>query len=129
MTKTNLMDKYPICTVEILKSKTTFSNVTEIVEYLKSLIENHEIAKFISTFNHYEHTNNISGEINEEIKDAQNIIFCFGAAIPNTKMLAVRPRSFGIAELQDSFVVEYLEAPKAKINELITNWAESIANK
>ena len=129
MTKTNFMEKYPVCTVEIQKSQTTFTNVTEIIEYLKSLVEAHEIAKFIATFNNYEHTNALGGEINPEIKDAQNLIFCFGAAIPNTKILAPRPRSFGIAELEDSFVVEFLEAPMQNLSDVMVKWAKSIANK
>jgi len=129
MTKTVFMDKYPVCTVEILKSKTTYTNVKEILEFFKSLIDAHKIAKYIAIFDNYEHTKSLDGDINPEIKDAQNIIFCFGQAIPNTKILAARPRGFGVAELEDSFIVEFLEAPKEAMNDVMVNWAKSLANK
>jgi hypothetical protein len=129
MEKTIFMDKYPVFSLEIKKSETTYTNVDEIIEYLKSLIDEHEVATFISIFDHYKHTTSLGGEINPDIKNAKNLIFCFGASIPNTKILAARPRSFGIAELEDSFVVEFLEAPNEKLHSVMEKWAYSIANK
>jgi len=129
MEKTIFMDKYPVFSLEIKKSETTYTNVDEIIEYLKSLIDKHDVATFISIFDHYKHTTSLGGEINPDIKNAKNLIFCFGAAIPNTKILAARPRSFGIAELEDSFVVEFLEAPNEKLHNVMEKWANSIANK
>lgn len=129
MKKTIFMEKYPVYTLEIKKSETTYTKVEEILAYFKELVDAHKIAKYIATFNHYEHTNSLGGEINDEIKDAQNLIFCFGPAIPNTKILAARPRSVGIAELEDSFIIEFLEAPKEQLNDLMETWAKAVANK
>jgi len=129
MKKTIFMEKYPVYTLEIKKDETTFCKVEEIIEYLKSKVDEHKVAKFIAVFNHYEHTDAMGGDINEEIKDAQNIIFCFGKAIPNTKILAARPRSIGVCELENSFIIEFLEAPKEELNSVMENWAKSIANK
>ena len=129
MKKTIFMEKYPVYTLEIKKDETIFCKVEEIIEYLKSKVDEHKVAKFIAVFNHYEHTDAMGGDINEEIKDAQNIIFCFGKAIPNTKILAARPRSIGVCELENSFIIEFLEAPKEELNSVMENWAKSIANK
>lgn len=129
MKKTVLLEKYPVCSVSIEKSETTYTTVSEIVEHLKNLIEQHKIAKYITVFDHYEHTKSIDGTINPDIKDAKNILFCFGAAMPNTKILAVRPRGFGVAELENSFEIEFIEAPKEDLTNIMETWAKSIANK
>ncbi len=129
MTKSNFMDKYPVHTLEIPKNETTFTSVDAIIEDYKSKIEAHKIATYISVFDHYSHTQSICGEINSDILDAKNIIFCFGAALPNTKMLAIRPRSIGVAEMKDSFMIEFMEAPKEQLQELMVTWTKSLLNK
>ena len=129
MTKSILMNKYPIFSLEIQKNETTYSNVSEIVNYLKGLVEAHPIAKYIATFDHYEHTSSLSAEISPDIKDAKNIIFCFGKQIPNSKILAVRPRSIGICELENSFMIDFLEVPNGQLHTVVENWTKSIANK
>lgn len=129
MKKTILMDKYPVYTLEIQKNETTLKNVDEILAYYKAKIDEHKIATFISLFDHYSHTKALGGEINQDIKDAKNIVFCFGAALPNTKILAVRPRSIGVAELENSFVIEFIEAPKEQLHDLMEAWSKEIVMK
>ena len=129
MKKTIFMDKYPVHTLEISKNETNLQNIDEIIDYYKEKIDSHSIATFIAIFDHYTHTQTLGGEINPDIKNAKNIVFCFGAAIPNTKILAVRPRSIGVAELENSFVVEFMEAPKEKLHTVMQEWTESIVTK
>ncbi len=126
MKKTILMDKYPVYTLELEKSEVSQKTVSEILEYFKAKIEAHPIAQFIAIFDHYTHTKNLDGEIMEAMLDAQNIVFCFGSMIPNTKILAVRPRSIGVAEFEDKFVIEFLEAPKEQLHELMETWAKGL---
>jgi len=126
MKKTIFMDKYPVYSLELNKEEVEQQNVLEVIEYFKNKIDTHPIAQFIAIFDHYTHTSNIKGEINPEILDAQNIIFCFGPAIPNTKILAARPRSIGIAELEDKFVIEFLEAPKEQLHDLMETWSKEL---
>ncbi len=128
MKKTIFMEKYPVYSLEVRKDETAYKNVDEIIAFLKEKIDAHKVAKFIAIFDHYEHTSSLNGEIIPELKDAKNIIFCFGPAIPNTKILAVRPRSIGVCELEDSFVIEFLEAPKEQLHDLMEDWAKSIIN-
>ncbi len=130
MQKTIFMDKYPIFSLEIQKNETTFTNVSEIINYLKDLIEVHPVATYIAIFDHYAHTSSMEdGVIAEEILDAKNLIFCFGKQLPTSKILAVRPRSIGICELKDSFVIDFLEVPNEQLHQTTEKWAQSVANK
>jgi len=129
MTQTNFMDKYPVYSLEIQKNQTNLKNVDEILAYYKAKILEHPISTFISIFDHYSHTQSINGEINTDIKNAKNIIFCFGSAIPNSKILAVRPRSIGVVEFQDSFMIEFMQAPKEEIQELLVTWSKELILK
>jgi hypothetical protein len=126
MKKSIFLEKYPVYTLELLKDEIQQNTVNDIIDYYKAKIENHPIAKFIAIFDHFTHTKSIDGEINPEILDAQNIVFCFGPAIPNTKILAARPRSIGIAELEDKFVIEFLEAPKEQMHDIMEEWSKSL---
>ncbi len=127
MEKTNFMDKYPVHSLIIKKDETAFKNIDEIIEHLKSLIVENPVATFITVFDHFSHTTSLKeGVINEEIKDAKNLIFCFGKQIPNPKILAVRPRSIGITELEDSFSIDTLEAPNPQLQETLVGWIYSI---
>ncbi|AFL69090.1 DUF6858 family protein [Sulfurospirillum barnesii] len=128
MKKTILMDKYPVFNLTIDKSECKYTTMQAIIEDLCAKIEAHPIAKFIAIFDHYAHTKNINGEIAPEILDAKNIVFCFGAAIPNSKILAVRPRSIGLCETKDQFVIDFLEAPKEELHALMETWAKSLVN-
>jgi len=122
MKKSIVLEKYPVFTLELQKNETHCQDLDAIVAYYQEKIEKHPIARFISLFDHYSHTKELGGEINPEIKNAKNLVFCFGAAIPNTKILAVRPRSIAIAELEDSFIIEFMEAPVEKLQELMEEW-------
>ncbi len=126
MTKSIFMEKYPIYSLELLKSEVQQKSVEEIIEYFKVKIEAHPIAKFIAIFDHYTHTKNLDGTIVDGLLDAQNIIFCFGAAIPNTKILAARPRSIGVCEFEDKFIIEFIEAPKEELSQVMENWSKGL---
>ena len=127
MKQITVMEKYPVFTLEIEKSETTHKNVDEILAYLKSKIEAHPIAVYIGEFDHYAHTSSLEvGEINPDILDAKNIICCFGKVLPKAEVLAVRPRSIGVAELSDSFVVSFLEAPNPDANSAMESWVKGI---
>ncbi len=126
MKQTTFKDKYPVWTLELNKDEINQKNVNEILNYFKQKIEAHPIAVYIATFNHYAHTQKIGGTINPEIKDMQNIVFCFGPEIPNTKVAAVRPRSIGVCELETKFIIEFMEAPSEKAHDTMEDWAKSL---
>ena len=129
MTKTILMDKYPVFYLNIKKTETTYSSVAEIVEHFHKLIEAHPVATSIAVFDHYAHTTSIADHvIAPEIKAAKNVVFCFGKQFPNSKMLAVRPRSIGVCEFEDSFEISFLEVPNEQLHTVTEDWARSVAN-
>lgn len=127
MKQTIFKDKYPIFSYEIAKSEISKNSVDDIIAYYKEKIEAHPIAIYIATFDHYAHTTSLNGDINPSIKDVKNIIFCFGAEIPNTKVAAVRPRSIGVCDLGDKFVIDFMEAPNDKANDFMENWTKSLS--
>lgn len=130
MKKTVLMEKYPVFTLEFEKTETACSSVDAIIGYFKAKIEADPVAAFIGIFDHYTHTKSLeSGEIAPNIKDAKNIVFCFGQKLPDPKMLAVRPRSIGVAETDAGFTVTFLEAPMQPMNEKMENWAKALVTK
>jgi len=130
MKQITVMEKYPVFTMEIAKNETTYKNVDEVIEYLRSQIEAHPVAVVIGVFDHYAHTSSLEvGEISETIKDAKNLICCFGKVLPKPEVLGVRPRSFGIAEMNESFVISFLEAPNPDANAAMEKWVKAIVNK
>jgi hypothetical protein len=129
MKQITLMEKYPVFTIQIDKKETTYSSVDEIIEYLRGKISAHPVAVEIGLFDHYTHTSNLEvGVVAPEIKDAKNLVFCFGKALPKPEVMAVRPRSFGVADMGESFVISFLEAPNPEGNATMEEWAKAIAN-
>jgi len=127
MKKMTLMDKYPIVSHEIKKDTTNLQTVDAVIAQLKSFIQEHPVAKYIAVFDHYEHTSNLGEDlIAKEILDAKNIIFCFGKQIPTTKILAVRPRTIGVCELKDSFMIDFMEAPNEQLQKTLEKWVGSL---
>jgi len=128
MEKTVFMDKYPIHSLTLQKEKLRYKSMAQLVEYFKEKITTHPVAHFIAIFDHYTHTKALDGEILDGLKDVKNIVFCFGSAIPSTKMVAVRPRSIGICEFEDRFVIEFMEAPKEELHAVMKTWAKSLVD-
>ncbi len=129
MKQITVMEKYPVFTIELAKSETSYKNIDEIFTYLKAQIEAHPIATYIGEFDHYKHTSSLEvGEIASNIKDAKNLICCFGKVLPKPEVLAVRPRAIGVAEMENSFVVSFLEAPNPDANATMEKWAKGIVN-
>ncbi len=129
MKQITVLEKYPVFILEINKNETSYKNVNEILAYIKSQIQAHPIATYIGDFDHYSHTSSLSeGKIAEEIVDAKNIICCFGKVLPKPEVLAVRPRSIGVAELEDHFVVSFMEAPNPDANAAMEKWVKGIAD-
>ena len=130
MKQITVMEKYPVFTLEVNKNETSYKDVDAILEYLKEKIDTHPVAVYIGEFDHYSHTNSLAeGKVSEDIKDAKNIICCFGKQLAKPVVLAVRPRSIGVADMGDSFVVSFLEAPNLEANSAMEDWVKSIVNK
>src|SRR5574343_1428667 len=128
MKQTLLQEKYPIFVAEIGKSETTYRYIDELVAYYQARIAENPKVQFIGVFDHYAHTSRIGGPIVDGMRAAVDIIFCFGFAIPTPQMLAVRPRSSGIADMGDKFVVSFIEAPMQPANQAMEAWTIALRN-
>lgn len=129
MKQTLLQEKYPVYTLETPKNETIYKSVDDIIDYLKSCVDEHPKARFISVFDHYQHTSDMpDGEIAENIKAAKHIVFCFGTHLPNPHVMAVRPRSIGVVEQGDEFVVSFLEAPMPLANNAMESWVRALVS-
>jgi len=123
MKQTLLQEKYPIYILELDKEETSYRNVDEIIAYFRQKIESHPVAVLIGEFDHYAHTTNLpESKIDEGITAGKNIVFCFGKELMSPKMLAVRPRSIGVAEIEGHFVISFLEAPNPVANASMEEW-------
>jgi hypothetical protein len=127
MNKINLLEKYPVYAEEIDKNATRCQNVDEVMAHFKQNIESHPVANYISDFDHYAYVaGQPEGKISEDIKASKHLLFCVANAIPNPLIAAVRPRAISVAELEDKFVISFIEAPVETANQLIAGWVESL---
>ena len=121
-----LMEKYPVFVLELAKNETTCQSVDDIAARLKAAIAADSRVSWIAEFDHYAHTTKLGGAIAPEIKAAKNLVFCFGLQLPHPNVLAVRPRSIGIADCGDKFVINFLEAPMKPANDAMEGWAKAL---
>lgn len=129
MKQSTLMDKYPVFDLILPKNETTCSSVDDIIAVLNGHIDADKRVCFIGIFDHYSHTKSTTGDIAPEIKDAKNIIFCFGMKLPNPHVLAVRPRSIGVADMGDHFHIAFMEPPMPIATQAMEDWCKGLADK
>lgn len=124
MRQTLLQERYPVYTLEIGRDETAFDSVEAICRYFRDCIEGHPSAVFIAEFDHLAHTRSLpEGQVGAGIRAARNLVFCFGITLPNPQVLALRPRSIGVAETDQGFVVSFMEAPMPVANAAMEDWA------
>lgn len=127
MKETLLQEKYPVYCLELDRGESGLDSVDEIADYFKQCIEVHRYARFIAEFDHYAHTRALpEGRIDKDIRAAKNILFCFGIALPDPHVLAVRPNSIGVAETTNGFLVTFIEAPMPVANTAMEGWAKGL---
>ncbi len=122
-----LQEKFPIFKLEVDKAETQFQSAQQLVDHFKRLVDEHKITRYIGEFDHYSHTKGLEGgEIAAGIIDARNVVFCFGSKLRKAEMLAVRPRSIGIAETETGFTLSFMEAPMAQANDTMEAWVKGV---
>jgi len=126
MKRSMLLDTHPMYSIKFLKKEMKYSNIDEVIEHFKRKIEENPEGGLITVFDHYAHTKKIGGEVLDTIVNARNILFCFGHTITNIDILAFRPKSIAICELEDSFVFEFLETPRPEVNQWMQSWIKDL---
>jgi hypothetical protein len=120
------MEKYPIFELRLPKSDCQYTTCADIIQHLSDSVIQHPMAKLIAHFDHLAHTQSIDGDINPDILSAQHIIFCFGMKLPNASVMAVRPRSIGVVELADAFVINFMEPPMPVATQAMIGWVKAL---
>ncbi len=130
MQKILFMDKYPLYVFEIEKNECDFKNSQEIAKVIKEKIDTHKVATFIAMFDHYAHTKSLEeGKVAAEIEAAIDIVFCFGKELLKAEAVGVRPRSIGVCETKEKFIISFMEAPNEVANNAMIEWVKSLVNK
>ena len=123
-------ERFPVFIAKVDKSDCGFPTLDDVVAYFVRLVEAHPVARLIGVFDHYAHTKGLAdGEIAPEIVGAVNVVVCFGVAIPQPEILALRPRSIGIADVGDRFVVSFLETPMPVANTTMETWTRGLMTR
>lgn len=124
MKQTLVQEQFPIYRLEIGRDETPFASADAICGYFRACIQAHPSAIFIAEFDHLAHTRSLpDGRVGVGIRAAKNLIFCFGITLPSAESLALRPRSIGIAETDDGFLVTFMESPMPVVNAAMEDWA------
>lgn len=126
MQSIQLQDKYPVFTIDIAKDTCRYTSSAELIAYFRQCIEQDPNACFIAEFDHLAHTRSIQGEVAPSIQSASNMIFCFGIAMPNPNVLAVRPRSIGVVDMGTHYTISFMEAPMPPANEAMQRWVANL---
>lgn len=125
LSKSHFQEKFPVFSQQVPKNA-QLPSFELLINQLKEKIHGHPIAKHIADFDHHTHTRQLEGDMPDGILNAANLIFCFGPKIEETRMLAVRPRSFGIAEFSDHFVISFIEAPSPQATNTMKEWIHDL---
>ena len=119
--------EYPIYSHVFTNEESPLQTVDAYLAYFEKKISAHPIATYIATFNHYEHTMSLSeGKVAANIKDAKNIVFCFGKDLSKPEVLALRPRSIGVTQTDDGFHIAFMQAPNEMATKSMITWIEGL---
>jgi hypothetical protein len=123
-------DRYPLFVLNLERHEMRYRSVDAICDYFRDCVESHPCGRFIAIFDHHAHTCSLpQGEIANEILAAKNVVFCFGLTLPSPDMLGLRPRSIGVAECEDRFVISFMEAPMPVANAAMEDWALGLRHR
>lgn len=122
--------EYPIFKTEIMKTDTEFNTMEKMCDEITRIIKSDPKLTWLCDFDHMKHTIDVvKGPVREDIKAARCLVFCFGISIPNPLVLAARPRSFGVVDVGDKFIISFLAAPREGTNETMTAWIDGLVKK
>jgi len=80
------------------------------------------VARFIAVFDHYAQRDRCGTASSRRHRAATNLVFCFASRFPDPQALALRPRSIGVCELDDQYVLTFAKAPMPVANLAMERW-------
>ena len=120
-------EKFPVYYQEIMKGSTPYRNIAEIIDALKAGLAKNPSSQIIAVFDLHDHVQKRGGKIADSIFGAQTLLFCVANAIPHADIVALRPRSIGVTEFADRFVLNFLEAPAQAVTDAMLALVDAVA--
>jgi len=122
-------EKLAICTVEVAKSETRLRSLDEIVDYLRACIEAEPLARSSpsSTLRAHALAAERRHRRGHPRRQEPGVLLRHHAAGPAGP--GARPRSIGVCELDDRFVLTFAEAPMPVANLAMERWALSVVGR
>ncbi len=113
-----LNGRYPAMIPELEKSDRICQTVEDVGDYFRARIAENPKTQFIGVFDHFAHTRKIGGDWGgKSIREfARRRASSSASRSPHPQILALRPRSTGVADMGDRFVVSFMEAPVQRAN-------------
>ena len=120
-------EKFPVYYQEIMKGSTPYRNIAEIIDALKAGLAKNPSSQIIAVFDLHDHVQKRGGKIADSIFGAQTLLFCVANAIPHADIVALRPRSIGVTEFADRFVLNFLEVPAQPVTDAMLALVDAVA--
>jgi hypothetical protein len=120
-------EKFPVYYQEIMKGSSPYGNIAEIIDALKAGLAKNPSSQVIAVFDLHDHVQKRGGKIADGILGAQTLLFCVANAIPHADIVALRPRSIGVTEFADRFVLNFLEAPAQPVTDTMLALVDAVA--
>lgn len=125
-----LREDDPVCTIELEKSKMRHANMDALLAALKARVDAHPTAAYIAT---------VDQESNLDARARQNaavdyvasklMVFSFEVDMPNPGVLVVRPRTVGVTEFADRFVINFIVVPTSMANDPMEDWVHALRDE
>ena len=131
MEKMIFKEEYPVIKDEWLKSELkdeiTIDNIVK--EFVDKI--NEMGIKFFDVFDHYKWTTEKfpEGYIYPGIQAAKMIIFCGGQEIVSPYVFGVKPRNVWVVEMEDRFIISFLQIPNPKKIEMCQDFLDDTRKK
>ncbi|MBN2234680.1 MAG: hypothetical protein JW706_05980, partial [Opitutales bacterium] len=123
--RSNYRGKFPIYSINLAKNP-LYYDLPSVAAALKSRISGHPVARHVADFDHQAFDPSNNEERPAGLKNAMNVLFCLGPKMEEPHVIAIKPRSFGIAEYDRHFTISFMEAPSDKATETMKEWVRSL---
>ena len=124
-------EEYPVMKEEWLKSE--LKDDVTVDDIVKEFVDkiNEMWIKIFDVFDHYKWTVEKFPEwyIYPGIKAAKMIIFCWWQEIVSPYVFWVKPRNVWVVEMQDRFIISFLQIPNPKKMELCKEFLDNTKKK
>ena len=125
-----LRDDDPVCTLELEKSKTRHADMDALLAALKARVDAHPAAAYIATLDHESNPGGRAGQnVAADYVASKLMVFSSEVDMPNPGVLVVRPRTVGVTEFADRFVINFVVAPASVGTDPMEDWVRALRDE